>query len=179
MRLSLAMFLPALALLAMTGSAMPDPLQSSDPPGKLGVWEGRWNYSGQIYETSYSHAHSDSGTIECRWMPNRGYMVCDYFSNDPPHDNLTALSYSPAAKSYTLVEIEKDAQAPRETITQSGNTWITSRAVPGNGKKLILRTVFVFLTPDKQTNTVQVSADKGQTWTKMIETTAVRVAHGD
>ena len=179
MRLTLTTFLPALALVAMAAAATPNASQPSDPPGKLGMWEGRWKYSGQIYETSYSHAHSDSGTVECNWMPNRGYMVCNYFSANPPHDELSVLSYSPAAMSYTQVEIKKDEQPSWQKVTQSGNTWTMSREVQDSGKTLLLRTVFAFLAPDKQTTTVQVSADKGQSWTKMIETTGVRVGSAD
>ena len=51
-------------------------------------------------------------------MPNRGYMVCDYFSDDPPHDNLSIFSYSPAAKAYTHVGVYKDAKRSWEKVTR-------------------------------------------------------------
>jgi hypothetical protein len=47
-------------------------------------------------------------------------------------------------------------------VTQNGNTWITSRNVPDKGKTLVIRTTFVFVTPDKQTTTVQLSAGYGK-----------------
>jgi hypothetical protein len=52
----------------------------------------------------------------------------------------------------------------------------TVSAVPDKGKTLVLRTTFVFVAPDKQTTMVQVSADKGQTWTTTIRVTAVKAA---
>lgn len=94
----------------------------------------------------------------------------------PPHDDLAVISYSPSAKAYRLVQIHEDRPSSSETLTQNGNTWITSSDVPDKGKTLVLRTMFVFVTPDKQTTTVQVSADKGQTWTTTIRVTAAKAA---
>jgi hypothetical protein len=176
MRSMVAVFLSTLASLAVMGTTTPDTSQAFNPSGKLGVWQGRWSYSGRIYETPYSHAHSDSGTADCSWMPGRGYMICDYVSNDPPHDNLSVFSYSPVAKAYTHVEITKNAKPSWEKVTQNGNTWITSSELPYKGKTIALRDVFVFLSPDKQTTTVQASADMGQRWITLIKILAVKVA---
>jgi hypothetical protein len=177
MRPMIALLLSALAIVALTSATSKDPSQSTAPPGKLGMWAGQWTFSGQIYPTKYSTAHSDSGTADCSWMPNKGYIVCDYFSTDPPHDDLAVISYSPAAKAYTLVNIHKDSPPSFEKVTQTGNTWIASSDIYDNGKALARRTVFVFLSPDKQTTTVQVSADKGKNWTTMIHVTGVKVAN--
>ncbi len=177
MRSRIAQLLSTLAIVALTGATPTDPSQSSDPSGKLGMWAGQWAFSGQIYPTRYSTAHSDSGTADCSWMPNKGYVVCDYFSDDPPHDDLGIISYSPSAKAYSIVVIHKDSPPSFEKVTQSGNTWIASRDVHDNGNALVLRTVFVFLSPDKQTTTVQASADAGKSWTTMIQVTGVKVAN--
>jgi hypothetical protein len=176
MRLRFTVLLSTLALAALTGAGLADPSPASDPLGKLGIWVSRWNFSGQIYETKYSHAHADTGVADCTWTANKGYVICDYFSDNPSHDDLSVISYSPSANAYTLAQIHKDRPPSSEKVTQNGNTWITSRNVPDKGKTLVIRTTFVFLTPDKQTTTVQVSADKGQTWTTIIEVTAVKSA---
>jgi len=176
MRSKFTVLLSALAFAALTGSSIADPSPASNPSAKLGIWVGRWNFSGQIYETNYSQAHADTGVADCAWSANKGYVVCDYFSDNPPHDDLSVVSYSPSASAYTLVQIHKDAPPSSEKVTQSGSTWITSRNVLDKGKALVLRTTFVFLTPDKQTTTVQVSADEGQTWTTIIQITAVKAA---
>jgi len=168
--------LSTLAFASLAHAAIADSAPASDPLGKLGIWVGRWNFSGQIYETNYSQAHADTGVADCAWTATKGYVVCDYFSDDPPHDDLSVVSYSPSAKAYTLVQIHKDAPPSSEKVTQNGSTWITSRNVLDKGKTLVLRTTFVFLTPDKQTTIVQVSADEGQTWTTIIQITAVKAA---
>jgi len=167
--------LSLLALIVTMGTATPTAMPTSDPPGKLGMWEGRWHFSGQIYETAYSRAHSDTGTADCLWTSNRGYLICDYFSDNPPHDDLAILSYSAVAKMYTLVNLHKDKPPVRSVIAQHGNTWVTSADVPDKGNMLIMQTFFRFLSADQQTTTVQVSADKGKTWTRIIEVTGVKV----
>jgi hypothetical protein len=58
----------------------------------------RWNFSGRIYETKYSHAHADTGVADCAWTANKGYVICDYFSDNPPHDDLSVISYRPAVR---------------------------------------------------------------------------------
>lgn len=176
MRSIVALCLPVLAFVAAAGGAALGDTHSSDPPGKLGIWKGRWSYSGRIYETPYSQAHSDSGTGDCNWTPSGGYMICDYFSTDPPHNDLSIFSYSSVAKAYVHVHIAKDSKPSRESVILNGNTWMTIRDIPYHGKTLAYRTVFVFLSANKQTTTVQISADGGRRWTTLIETTAVKVA---
>jgi hypothetical protein len=177
MRSKFTVLLSTLAFVTMTGAGIADPSPASDPSAELGNWVGRWNFSGQIYQTKYSDAHADTGVADCAWTANRGYVICDYFSDNPPHDDLSIMSYSPSAKAYRLALIHKDNRPPSsEKLTQDGNTWISSRDVPDSGKTIVLRTTFVFLTPDKQTTTVQISADNGQTWTTTVHVTAVKAA---
>ena len=161
-----------IAVLVGAGRAAPSP--ASDPSAKLGIWLGRWNFSGQIFQTKYSNAHPDTGVVDCTWTANKGYVLCDYFSDNPPHDDLTATSYDPSAKAYTLVQIHKDRPPTSDPVTLNGNTWISSTDAPDKGKTLVVRTTFVFVTSDKQTTTVQVSADEGRTWTTIVRVTAVK-----
>jgi hypothetical protein len=174
MRSTFTVFLSSLSFAALIGAGMADPSPGSNPSAKLGLWVGRWTFSGQIYKTKYSDPHPDKGVAECTWTANKGYVVCDYFPDNPPHDDLTAMSYDPSTKAYTLVQIHKDRPPSFEKVTQNANTWITSRDVPDKEKMLRLRTTFVFLALDKQTTTVEVSADHGQTWSTMIRVTAVK-----
>lgn len=164
-----------LALVALTGAASLDAPQPSGALAKLGAWEGRWTFSGQIYQTKYSDHHSDSGTADCHWaVGGRNYMICDYFSDNPPHDDLSIISYDATSKTYKRVGVHLNRSTQNETFTQSGDTWTTQSSTQDKGKSLLLRTVFVFVTPTKQTTSVQVSADNGSSWTTMIDVTAVK-----
>ena len=176
MRLSVALLLSTVALAATTGAAVPVASQSSGPPGKLGMWAGHWTYSGRIYETPYSRAHSDSGSLDCNWVPNSGYMVCDYSSNDPPHNHLSVITYDSVAKAYTEVLVRQEDSKPSwAKMMQSGDTWTMSSEISYKGKMLISRDVFVFTSPNKHITRVQISANNGRSWTTMIETTAVKI----
>jgi hypothetical protein len=174
MRSTFGAYLTALALASLTAAGVADSSPASDPAASLGVWVGRWNFGGRMYSTKYSQAHADTGVADCEWTANRGYVTCDYFSNDPPHDDLAVLSYNTAAKAFMVDQIHKDRPPTSGIVMHHGNTWITSAEVRDKGTMLVLRTTFVFLTRDKQTTTVQVSADKGRTWTTMIRVTAAK-----
>lgn len=174
MRSAVVLLLSTVALAATAGAAAPAASQS--PPGKLGLWAGHWTYSGRIYETPYSHAHSDSGSLDCNWVPNSGYMVCDYSSNDPPHNHLSVITYDPAANAYTEVLIRQESKPSWNKMTQSGDTWTISSEIPYKGKPVMSRDVFIFTSPNRHITRVQISSNNGRSWTTMIETTAVKIA---
>jgi hypothetical protein len=175
MRLSVALLMSTVALAATTGAAVPTASQPSSPPGKLGIWAGHWTYSGRIYATPYSDAHSDSGSMDCNWVPNSGYMVCDYSSNDPPHNHLSVITYDSVAKAYAQVLVVQDSKPSWRKITQSGGTWTMSSEISYKKKMLMSRDVFVFTSPNKRITRVQISANNGRSWTTMIEVTAVKI----
>ena len=93
-----------------------------------------------------------------------------------PVNDLAIFSYSPVTKTFTRVGIFKEAKPFLNEVTVQENTWITSAEIPYKGKTLIYRDVYVFPPGGKQrTTTVQISADKGQTWTTVSQFTAVQV----
>ncbi|HEX8806546.1 MAG TPA: hypothetical protein VF741_06335, partial [Candidatus Aquilonibacter sp.] len=126
--------LPLLALVALTGAAMPAASQPSDALAKMGLWEGHWTYSGQIFETKYMHSHSDSGSADCHWATGRNYMICDYFSDDPPHEDLSIITYSPRAKAYKRIGVGKNSDPVREAFAINGDTWTTQSTTQDSGK---------------------------------------------
>jgi hypothetical protein len=176
MRSKFTVLVSSLAFAALTGAGVADPSPASDPSGKLGMWVGHWAFSGQIYQTPYSEAHADTGVGDCNWTPNKAYLICDYYSDNPPHDDLAIIVYNPATKAYTIAVVHQDRPPSYEKVIQDENTWISSRDVTYQGKTLVVRTTFVFLTPDKQTTTVAISADEGKTWTTTIQVTGVKAA---
>ena len=175
MRSAIALLLSTVALAATASATAPVASQPAAPPGKLGMWAGHWSYSGRIYGTPYSQPHSDSGSLDCNWVPNSGYMVCDYSSNDPPHNHLSVITYDPAAKAYTEVLIRQNSAPSWNKMTQRGDTWTISSEISYKGKTLMSRDLFIFTSPGKHITKVQISADNGRSWTTMIETTAVKI----
>lgn len=170
----IASLMTVATFLTMMGVVKPDASQGFDPLGKLEIWQGHWTYRGQIFETRYSHARSDSGTFDCNWMQSSGYMVCEYNSADPPHNDLSIFNYNPVTKAYAHVEVTKDSKPTWEPVSRNGNTWTTSTDVPYKGKTMVYQVVFTFDSAHKQITTVRLSGDNGQNWVTVARTTAVR-----
>jgi hypothetical protein len=163
----------------MAARAATPSASSPNPAGKLSIWAGHWQLSIERYETPYSHAGKDSGTADCDWMPNKGYMVCDYLSSGSdsagPINNLSVFSFSAAQGAYTHLGISKDAKPLWERVTIEGNTWITPLEIPYQGKVVGYRDVYVFLAPDKQIIRHEISADGGKDWTLIGQALATKI----
>jgi hypothetical protein len=163
--------LVAASVVAATGrAAAPDASQASNPASKLGVWEGHWTYNERDYETPYSHANTNSGTGDCSWAPNRGFMVCDYHNSNPgngvPANDLAVFSFSSSARTYARVGIFKDAKPFEERVTIDGNAWITQADISHKGSMLVYRDVHTFSQDSERADSIiEISADKGRTWT--------------
>ena len=176
----IAFFIPVLAVVGAARAVTPDTLAVSDPTSKLAIWQGRWAYNERDYETPYSHAHTNSGTGDCRWAPNRGFMVCDYLNSSPgngvPANDLAVFSYSSVSHTYARLGIFKDSKPFAERVSVHGNRWVTTADIPYKGTTLIYRGVHVFSQDGKHANsTTSISADKGKTWTTISTFTVAKV----
>jgi hypothetical protein len=165
---------------AAASAVAPDASAASDPAAKLAVWAGRWSISEHDYETVYGHAHTNSVIADCNWTPNGRFMMCDYRNSNPsagtPVNDLGIFSYSSAKKSYTRVGVFNDDKPVWEPMTVEGNTWTTSMEFPYKGKTIVYRNVYTFSPDDRRTmDTVQISADRGQTWTTVSRFTGVKL----
>lgn len=161
------LLLPALTLVVAAGAAAPGASQLSHANAQLGVWQGHWSYSETDYDTPYGHAHMNSGTADCAWSQNRGFIICDYLNRNPgngvPANDLAVFSYNPATGMYTRIGIFKDGTTFLERLTVQGNTWVASGEI--RNKTLRLRTVYTYLPGNRRTAITQISADRGRTWT--------------
>ncbi|MGA3035918.1 MAG: hypothetical protein ABSE64_00410 [Vulcanimicrobiaceae bacterium] len=152
----------------------------SDSASKLGMWEGRWTYSERDYETPYSHTRTNTGTANCKWAPNRGFMICDYHNsgsgNGVPTNDIAVLSYSSATHTYAHVGVFKDRKPFVAKVTVHGNSWVTSANIPYKARTLLYKNVHAFSGDGKHAyTTTDISADNGKTWTTMSRFTAAKV----
>jgi hypothetical protein len=166
----------ALAMIALSAASSPATAQPSSSAGQLSLWVGQWTYSGQTFETAYTHAHRTAGTDDCTWMHNRGYLVCDFLNTapTPTTNNLSIFSFSPKFGTYTHLGVTKDFKPLWEKVSVQGRTWITPLELPYKGKTILYRDVYTFLSPDKQTILNEISADKGEHWIVISKGTQVR-----
>ncbi len=171
-----------LALGLMASAATSESSPSPDPRDKMNIWEGHWKIQVQRKETPYSHAASVPFDAKCAWMPNRGYMVCDYVSDkvDPqegkPANHLTIFTYNDKDNTYKHLGISKDYKPLEEVTTIEGNVWTTPwEDVGDKGEKLQLRDVYEFVSPEKQLTRFEISSDGGQHWTLVSEAVGTKV----
>jgi hypothetical protein len=172
------------ALLAVVlAVARADTLEGSQTPNpllKLTKLQGHWTYTGQYYETGATHAGPSRGAMDCDVMPNKGYISCDILSSIPdantgiPANFLSLFSYSPSEKSYMHFVITNDISPLGERLTIDGDRWVSHSQLSENGKTIMLRDLFVFLSPDKLDQTSQFSIDNGRTWVTRWHAIAVK-----
>lgn len=171
-----------LALGLAASKATASPPRTPDPRDGINVWEGHWKIQSQRKDTAYSHAASVSFDADCSWMPNRGYMVCDYLSAgvDPaegkPVNHLTIFTYDDKDKAYKHLGISQDYKTLEEATTVDGNLWQYIYEVTGEkGEKLQRRDQYEFVSPNKQSSRFEISADGGRHWTLVSEGLGVKV----
>jgi hypothetical protein len=172
----------ALVLGLVATAATPDPPKTPDPFEKIRIWEGRWKIQVQRKETLYSHASSVPYSATCSWLPNRGYMVCDYLSDtiDPQEgkvaNHLSIFTYSDKDKAYKHLGISMEGEPHEQLTIIEGNVWTTPFEVGGDkGEKLQCRNVYEFVSPEKQISRFEISADDGQHWTLVSESVGAKV----
>ena len=171
-----------LALALMASAATSGSPKTPDPRDKINIWEGHWQIKAQRRESPYSHASSVSFDADCSWMPNRGYMVCDYLSRgiDPAEgaaaNHLTIFTYNDKDKAYKHLGISKDYKTLEEVTTIEGNLWHYTYEIAGDkGENLQCRDEYEFVSPEKQTSRFEISSDGGKHWTLVSEAVGTKV----
>jgi hypothetical protein len=98
---------PVFALGLTAGAATPAASGTPDPRDRNNIWEGhsKEKEAVQTKLTPYRHAASAPSRGTCAWTADRGYVVCQYLSENSeevdaregkPSDHLTIFAYNDA-----------------------------------------------------------------------------------
>ena len=155
------------------------PLQVSNPMDKLGMQEGRWAYTERDYQTPYSSAHTNNGTSDCNWAPNRGFMVCDYLNGSPsngvPANDLAVFSYNAAAHTYGRLGILKTVGRLQTRYDKWGYMDDVSRySLQGKHAHTAYRSR-VFARWEARERDNSDLRNRGKTWTTISRFTAAKI----
>lgn len=146
---------------------------------KLGVFVGRWQSEGTVLETPLSHAGKISSTLECRWSPQKNFLVCEQLvtdSNRGSHTQLSIFSYNSTNKEYVVSTMAGPGRQPWSgTMVMSGTIWTFQGNSEANGKKIQIKTTNDFSVPDTETFKTEFSDDGGAHWTPTLQGTAHKV----
>jgi len=168
-----------LALALASNAAAMD--AASSQLGRLDVWQGHWKFEADRKATPFSRAEVETGEGKCAWLPNHGYMVCDYLGDkiDPDEgavpNNLVIFSYNRAAKNYNRIFMSREGSQDW-TVAIAGNIWTAMTEVPRQkGGTADLRDTYDFVSPAKVMVKTEISIDKGAHWTEISETGLTKV----
>jgi len=172
-----------LALGLVANAAPPTHTGSPDPRDKMNIWVGRWKEVVERKETPYGHAATIPFRVTCSWSADRGFMVCEYISENTDadegkvSDHLTIFTYDDKSETYKHLGISKDHKTLEEpNVIIEGNRWHYTYQIPdGKGGHFHMRDSYEFVTPEKRITRIEISSDGGQHWTLLSESVGVKV----
>jgi hypothetical protein len=164
---------------AQSNAALPNspqpksaPAAADDPTKKLGAFLGKWETEG-----AFASGLKTSTTLECRWSPMGGFLVCDQLVNfgGAEHRQFTVYSYDAKAGMYSYTTLSDPGAKPTSgTIDIKGNLWTYSPNSEAQGNKMFV-TTNEFTDPKTEVFKVKTSDDGGVTWKTMLEGKATKI----
>ncbi|HEV2989397.1 MAG TPA: hypothetical protein VG759_13215 [Candidatus Angelobacter sp.] len=145
---------------------------------KLGVFIGKWESTGEFFETKLSRAHKTSSNIECRWSPQGNFLVCEQSITDGSEKRiqLSIYSYNSKDGNYTISSMSGPGQQPfNGTVIIKGNLWTYPGGFEKDGKRIEIRTTNDFSVANTEVFKTEFSDDGGAHWTTMLQGTAHKV----
>ena len=162
------------ALMSVTVAAQKTAVDA--PVEKLGAFLGKWHTEG-----TFSNGGKVSSELECRWSPQRGYLICEQQVTMAANvtRQLTVYNYNASNTEYGYASFQGDSLSPSVGVIQiNGNEWLYSSTVENNGnKKTLVRTTNEFTDPKTEVFKVILSDDGGVTWKPVLQGTAHKLAN--
>lgn len=144
---------------------------------KLGAFLGQWTSKGEMRDTRFSKAGSNSAITTCSWSANHGYLTCDQLvqTSDGPENDFSVYSYNVKDHTYLFFGLSRgDRNARTPQLTIDGNHWIYLGGFDQkDGKHISFRTTNDFTSPTSVVWRSEFS-DDGTHWTLMGEGTETR-----
>lgn len=157
--------------------------QTPDPRDRMGVWVGRWDDVGQVKETPYSHTARVHKRVTCSQTGDRDYLACEWLDDkaDTPAadvtDSLSIFAYDEKNQVLKTFGISGYKMSEHGPATVAGNVWsYTDQITRKSGGVLDMRFSCEFVTPEKATIHIDVSADGGQHWVLMVDEALTKVS---
>lgn len=147
--------------------------QTDEATKKLGAFVGKWKTEG-----AFTSGQKTSTTLECRWSPMGGFLVCEQLVNlgGGEHRQFTAYSYDSKAGTYSYTTLSDPGAKPTSgEVEIKGNLWTYNSSFEAQGKKTLIRTTNEFTDSKTEIFKVTTSDDGGLTWKTVLEGKAQKV----
>ena len=145
--------------------------QAEDPANKLGAFLGKWQTEGQFVGSD----NKVETSLECRWSPQRSYLVCEQRIqiSGGDHRQLTIYSYNAADNNYAYTTLADPGARPTSgRLEIKANIWTYASSFEANGRVTHIRTTNEFTDPRTEVFKVESSDDGGATWKTMLQGSA-------
>jgi hypothetical protein len=146
---------------------------TDDATKKLGAFTGKWKTEG-----AFTNGQKTSTTLECRWSPMGGFLVCEQLVNlgGGEHRQFTVYSYDAKAGTYSYTTLADPGAKPTSGAVEiKGNLWTYNSSFEGQGKKTLIRTTNEFTDPKTEIFKVTTSEDGGVTWKTALQGKAEKI----
>jgi|SRR5579872_6196852 len=151
-------------LVATTAIAM-----AAEDLNSLNAYAGRWKGAGESKDTPYSKAGPSGAETNCNWSPNHGFLICDQMVRNGEGNDLSIYTYDEKEHSFAFYGISRGNPRARTTkLSIEGKRWTYSSEFENNGKRVQIRTVNEFTSPDLVVYRTEYSED-GEHWILMGE----------
>jgi hypothetical protein len=158
---------PVLVLAAV--AALTWPVRGSAAPiDELDRFTGTWQSRGTFVDGPYSKASSSTAKTTCAWSAGHTFMICQQSvtTNGKTSDDLGIYSYDETASAYRFSNVQTGGTTS-STITVAGNTITYPFSFTDDGKKVTVRTVNIWDSPNLYRWRAEYSTDGGVTWKLM------------
>jgi uncharacterized protein DUF1579 len=145
---------------------------AEDATRKLGAFLGNWKTEG-----AFTNGQKTSTTLECRWSPMGGFLVCEQIVNmvGSEHRQFTVYSYDAKAGTYSYTTLADPGAKPTSGAVEiKGNLWTYNSSFENQGKKTLIRTTNEFTDVKTEVFKVTTSNDGGLTWNTVLEGKATK-----
>ena len=150
----------ALAMLAATIAAAPSGL------AQLDRFVGTWQSTGTFVASAYSKAGEATATTTCGWSTDRLFLICQQsvtLNGTPIHD-VAIYTYDDATKTYHYYNVNV-TRGDGAQIAVDGDTITYAGSFMDGSKRVLTRTLNVWVSPQRYTWRSEYSADDGKSWT--------------
>lgn len=175
-----ALLIIVAAMACGLASAQATAANDQEATRKLGVFVGKWQSEATTPETRFSHADKLSSSMECRWLPQGNFLICEQLitnSAGGKQTELTIYSYNTKDGNYALTSFTGPGTEPGSgTVMIKGNLWTYPGSFIGSdGKRTLIRTINDFSVPETDTFKTEFSDDNGAHWTVTLHGTARKI----
>lgn len=167
MRSRVATLVALATALVLCNQAMSSDKAPDGPVKKLGAFLGKWKTEG-----SFTNGGKVMSELECRWSPQRQYLICEQLvkMGSVQSHQLTVYSYNAKDGAYSYTTFQDNGAKPSTgSLEINGYAWVYNSSFERDGKTVQVRNTNRFPNPQTEEFKAESSDDGGATWKPLLQ----------